>query len=90
MEYSANLLKRIVGNNLQILDSGCCGMAGAFGYSADHYNLSMQISELVLMPALRNDEKAIVLAPGTSCRHQIKDATKRKSMHPIELVALAI
>ena len=89
MESSTNLLKRIVGNRLQVLDSGCCGMAGAFGYTKAHYDLSMQIGELSLMPSVRSDENAIILAPGTSCRHQIKDATNRNALHPIELIASA-
>ena len=90
MESTTNLLKRIVGNRLQVLDSGCCGMAGAFGYTKVHYDLSMQIGELSLMPAVRSNENAIILAPGTSCRHQIKDATNRIALHPIELIASAI
>lgn len=90
MEYSENLLKRVVGNSLQVLDSGCCGMAGSFGYTKDHYDLSMQIGDLVLMPALKSDKDATILAPGTSCRHQINDATNRKALHPIELIAAAM
>ena len=69
------------------IPSGCCGMAGSFGYEKEHYDVSMQIGELVLFPAIRklNDE-VIIAAPGTSCRHQIKDGTKRKAKHPAEIL----
>lgn len=87
-ETSAAALRRLVGDRLHVLDSGCCGMAGSFGYAAHRYELSMKIGELALMPAIRAaGEGAIVVAPGTSCRHQIKDATGRRAVHPIELIA---
>lgn len=73
------------------IPSGCCGMAGSFGYEKEHYELSMQIGELVLFPAVRkagNDE--IIAAPGTSCRHQIKDGTGREALHPIEIMYRAV
>jgi FAD/FMN-containing dehydrogenase/Fe-S oxidoreductase len=66
------------------IPSGCCGMAGSFGY--EHYDLSMKIGELVLFPAVRNEKDKAICASGTSCRHQIKDATKKKSRHPIEIL----
>ncbi len=81
------LLRRFLGERLEVLDSGCCGMAGGFGYTADHYDLSMQIGELSLFPPIRAQPDAIVLAPGTSCRHQIHDGTARRALHPIELIA---
>ncbi len=69
------------------IPSGCCGMAGAFGYEKEHYELSMKVGELVLFPAVRNSsEDTIIAAPGTSCRHQIKDGTQRKALHPIEIL----
>jgi FAD/FMN-containing dehydrogenase/Fe-S oxidoreductase len=73
---------------VQTIASGCCGMAGSFGYEKEHYDLSMQIGELVLFPAVRNkkSELVIVAAPGTSCRHQIKDGTHTKAMHPVEIL----
>jgi FAD/FMN-containing dehydrogenase/Fe-S oxidoreductase len=86
IESSSALLRRLLGERLSVLDSGCCGMAGSFGYSPDHYELSMAIGELVLFPALRANPGALVLAPGTSCRHQILDGTSRVALHPIELV----
>ena len=55
------------------IPSGCCGMAGSFGYEKEHYDLSMKIGEMVLFPAVRNaEERIIISAPGTSCRHHIK------------------
>ncbi|MDE3145745.1 MAG: FAD-binding protein [Bacteroidota bacterium] len=70
----------------QLIPSGCCGMAGAFGYEKEHYHVSQQIGELVLFPAVRNAENKIVVASGTSCRHQIKDGTHKKALHPVELL----
>ncbi|GAB3510267.1 FAD-binding and (Fe-S)-binding domain-containing protein [Spirosoma knui] len=71
----------------QLIPSGCCGMAGSFGYEAEHYDLSMQIGELVLFPAVRQTtEDVIISAAGTSCRHQIKDGTGRKAQHPAEIL----
>ncbi|TAE48429.1 MAG: hypothetical protein EAZ89_15295, partial [Bacteroidetes bacterium] len=67
--------------------SGCCGMAGSFGYEAEHYDLSMQVGELVLFPAVRSaSEDTLIAAPGTSCRHQIADGTGRKALHPVEVL----
>ncbi|MBN2282236.1 MAG: FAD-binding protein [Candidatus Marinimicrobia bacterium] len=67
--------------------SGCCGMAGAFGYEKEHYEISMKIGELVLFPEVRKtDETTVISAPGTSCRHQIKDGTGRVALHPVEIL----
>ncbi|GAB2786272.1 FAD-binding and (Fe-S)-binding domain-containing protein [Rhabdobacter roseus] len=72
---------------VQLIPSGCCGMAGSFGYEAEHYDISMQIGELVLFPAVRQQpEEVIIAAPGTSCRHQIHDGTGRKALHPAEVL----
>lgn len=71
---------------VQLIPSGCCGMAGSFGYETEHYELSMQIGELVLFPAIRKAEEAIISAAGTSCRHQIKDGTGRQAKHPAEIL----
>lgn len=69
------------------IPSGCCGMAGSFGYEKEHYDLSMKVGELVLFPAVRNAAlKTIIAAPGTSCRHQIKDGTGRTAFHPVEIL----
>lgn len=72
-----------VGYDVRALDTGCCGMAGSFGYEDKHYDLSMSIGELVLFPEVRKtDEDAGLVAPGTSCRHQIMDGTGRTANHP--------
>lgn len=72
---------------VDVIPSGCCGMAGSFGYEKEHYNLSMQIGELVLLPTVRKQPAdTIIAAPGTSCRHQIKDGTGRKALHPVEVL----
>ena len=72
---------------VDIIPSGCCGMAGAFGYEREHYDLSMQIGEQVLFPAVRQTKEDIcIVAPGTSCRQQIKDGTGRQAYHPIEIL----
>lgn len=69
------------------IPSGCCGMAGSFGFEKEHYDVSMQIGELVLFPAVRNKkEGCIIAAPGTSCRHQIKDGTQEKALHTVEVL----
>ncbi len=75
------------------IPSGCCGMAGSFGYEKEHYDLSMKVGELVLFPTVRNSNtETIIAATGTSCRQQIADGTKRDSFHPVEILynALAI
>ncbi len=75
------------GHEVQMIPSGCCGMAGSFGYEKEHFDLSMQIGELVLFPAVRDQsEDTIIVAPGTSCRHQIKDGTGRIARHPVEVM----
>jgi len=72
---------------VQEIKSGCCGMAGSFGYEKEHYELSMQIGELDLFPAVRTTaSEEIVAAPGTSCRHHIEDGTGRKALHPVEVL----
>ncbi|MDO9256998.1 MAG: FAD-linked oxidase C-terminal domain-containing protein [Bacteroidales bacterium] len=73
------------------IKSGCCGMAGSFGYEAEHYEVSMKVGELVLLPEIRKTpEHTIISAPGTSCRHQIKDGTGRIAQHPIEVLYNAL
>ena len=76
---------------VQAIPSGCCGMAGSFGYEKEHYDVSMKIGELVLFPSVRkNASTCIVAAPGTSCRHQIKDGTGEKALHPVEILLEAL
>lgn len=73
------------------IPSGCCGMAGSFGYEKEHYDLSMKVGELVLFPAVRNENSdTIICAQGTSCRHQIFDGTGKKALHPIEVIYFAL
>lgn len=73
------------------IPSGCCGMAGSFGYEQEHYELSMKVGEMVLFPAVRRaSEQTIIAAPGTSCRHQIKDGTDRDALHPVEVLYAAL
>jgi len=67
---------------VEVIDSGCCGMAGAFGYEASHYEVSMKMAELSLLPTIRTtSEETLLIANGTSCRHQIRDGAQRESMH---------
>ena len=74
-----------------LIPSGCCGMAGSFGYEAEHFELSQKIGELVLFPAIRSTPpETLIAAPGTSCRHQIKDATHRPSHHPLQILHAAL
>ena len=74
-----------------IIPSGCCGMAGSFGYEKEHYEVSMQIGEQTLFPAVRKASKATCIsANGTSCRHQIKDGTGRVAQHPISILKEAL
>jgi len=73
------------------LKTGCCGMAGAFGYEKEHYTVSMKVGNLRLFPEVRKTPEAtIISAPGTSCRHQIKDGTGRIALHPIEVLFNAL
>lgn len=89
-ESSARFLRRIFGKDLSVLDTGCCGMAGSFGYVDRRYDLSMAIGEDRLFPAVRAAGDAVVCAPGTSCRHQIHDGTGREALHPVDLAARAL
>ncbi|MEI6123704.1 MAG: FAD-linked oxidase C-terminal domain-containing protein [Bacteroidota bacterium] len=68
------------------IPSGCCGMAGSFGFEKEHYNLSMQIGEMVLFPAIRKAKNEIIAAPGISCRQQIQNGTGIKAWHPVEIL----
>lgn len=76
---------------VQTIPSGCCGMAGSFGYEKEHYDVSMKIGELVLFPSVRKyASTCTVAAPGTSCRHQIKDGTGENALHPVEILLEAL
>ena len=77
--------------SVETIPSGCCGMAGSFGYEKEHFELSMKIGELVLFPAVRTAaDNDIIAAPGTSCRHQLKDGTGKIAKHPVEVLFEAL
>lgn len=85
--YTKKILSLPENYKVQQIPSGCCGMAGSFGYEKEHYEVSMKIGELVLFPAIRRQtEDVIIAAPGTSCRHQIKDGTGKAAQHPVEIL----
>ena len=81
------VLRWIPGAQPQLIESSCCGMAGSFGYEAAHHGVSMQMAELSLLPAVRAQPDAIVVADGTSCRHQIHDGAQREAVHLSQLLA---
>lgn len=88
---AVKMLELPEGYEAQMIPSGCCGMAGSFGYEKEHYAVSQQIGELVLLPTVRaTPDETIIAAPGTSCRHQIKDATGRIAQHPVEILHAAL
>lgn len=87
MVYTKKILSLPSNYTVLLIPSGCCGMAGSFGYEKEHYEVSMKVGELVLFPTIRKQaEEVIIAAPGTSCRHQIKDGTGRKAVHPVEIL----
>lgn len=86
-ESSSNLLERLLGDRFEVADTTCCGMAGSFGYTKDRYEFSMRVGEQSVFPAVREASTSTVVAPGTSCRHQIHDGTGRKAVHPASLLA---
>jgi Fe-S oxidoreductase len=80
-----------LGLDFTVLDSGCCGMAGAFGFEKDHYDVSMKIGERVLLPAVQNAAKdTLIIADGFSCREQIAQATDRRALHVAQVLQIAI
>lgn len=89
-EETAFLLSLPANYSVAQIPSGCCGMAGSFGYEAEHYTVSMQIGEETLFPAVRAGNDRIIVAPGTSCRHQILDGTGCKALHPVEVLWEAV
>jgi len=90
-DSSGALLRRLYDDRVEVLDTTCCGMAGSFGMTRDRYDLSMKIGELGLFPAARSlGPHDVMVAPGTSCRHQIHDGTRRRALHPMELIAACL
>ena len=96
VEQTAAMLRLLKGATVHVIPSGCCGMAGSFGYEKEHYKTSLAIGELVLFPAVRRamqegrdlPHPTFVAAPGTSCRQQILDGTGVKALHPIEIMRM--
>lgn len=87
VDYTSFVLGLPSNHKVSVIPSGCCGMAGSFGYEKEHYDLSMKIGELVLFPVVRkSDASSKIVAAGTSCRHQIIDGTERKAVHPVEVL----
>jgi FAD/FMN-containing dehydrogenase/Fe-S oxidoreductase len=87
VEPAKKMLSIPVNYKVEEIKSGCCGMAGSFGYEKEHYDVSMKVGELVLFPEVRKSpEEVIIAAPGTSCRQQIMDGTGRRALHPVEVL----
>jgi FAD/FMN-containing dehydrogenase/Fe-S oxidoreductase len=84
---TAAALRLVPGLDVSVLDTGCCGMAGSFGFEREHFDLSAKIAGLSLLPALEAAPDAIAVAPGTSCRHQIHDLANRRAVHPLQVLA---
>ena len=90
MDSEAEVLKTL-GLDFEILDSGCCGMAGSFGFEKDHYDISIQIGELVLLPVVRlASPDTLIVANGFSCREQIAQVTNRNALHLAEVMQMAM
>ncbi len=87
LDHSKKMMSIPENYSVELIPSGCCGMAGSFGYESEHFDVSMKVGELVLLPTVRkHGEDTIVVAPGTSCRHQIKDGAQRRAYHPAEVL----
>lgn len=92
IDKTASMLRQLIGAKVNVIPSGCCGMAGSFGYEKAHYKTSLAIGEMILFPAVRKAMKnmgqipTFVAAPGTSCRQQILDGTGVKAVHPITIM----
>ncbi len=84
------VLAWIPGLQVDMIESSCCGMAGSFGYEAEHFDASMKMAELSLLPAVRADAQALVVADGTSCRHQIHDGAQRQAWHVARVLERAL
>ncbi|WP_063688195.1 FAD-binding and (Fe-S)-binding domain-containing protein [Bradyrhizobium stylosanthis] len=85
------VLRLVPGLKVETIESSCCGMAGAFGYGADTYEASIQMAELSLLPAVRHaDPNTLVVADGTSCRHQIHDGAQREALHVARVLAMSL
>jgi Fe-S oxidoreductase len=87
VEPILEVLRLIPGAKPTLIESSCCGMAGSFGYEAAHHEVSMQMAEASLLPTVRAAPDAIIVADGTSCRHQIADGAGRNALHAAQLLA---
>jgi Fe-S oxidoreductase len=85
------VLALVPGLKVKAVESSCCGMAGSFGYEAEHHEISMKMAELSLLPAVRQaSPEALIVADGTSCRHQIADGSERRALHVARVLARAL
>jgi len=90
-DATLRMLQHVPGHEVTLIESSCCGMAGAFGYHSEHYDVSMAMGELALLPAVREaDADAVIVADGTSCRAQIEDGTGRQAVHAAAVLAAAL
>jgi Fe-S oxidoreductase len=86
-----DMLLRKLGLDFEVLNSGCCGMAGSFGFEAGHYDVSVAVGERVLLPAVRrSDTETLVIADGFSCREQIAQGTGRGALHLAQVLQMAL
>ena len=87
INFTEKMLNLPLNYKVKTIPSGCCGMAGSFGYEKEHFELSNKIGNMVLFPAIKRAENmTLIAAPGTSCRHQIKDGTNKIALHPVEVL----
>lgn len=87
IDPTLKMLKLMIGAQIDVIPSGCCGMAGSFGFEKEHYKISMDVGELVLFPNVRATASDVfIVAPGISCRQQIKDGTGRLVLHPVQIM----
>jgi hypothetical protein len=90
MEAERRVYQRL-GLDFDLLDSGCCGMAGAFGFEREHYDVSMKIGERRLLPAVRDaDQDTLLIADGFSCKTQVEHATDRRALHTAQILKMAL
>ncbi|HJT59561.1 MAG TPA: hypothetical protein VJ761_23835, partial [Ktedonobacteraceae bacterium] len=90
LDDEESLLTKL-GLDYHVLDSGCCGMAGAFGFEREHYDLSIKAGERVLLPAVRHaDKETLIIADGFSCREQIEQTTDRQALHVAQVIQMAM
>jgi Fe-S oxidoreductase len=91
MSAVGTVLGLVPGLKVQTIETSCCGMAGSFGYEAEHYDVSMKMAELALLPAIRGaSSETLIIADGTSCRHQIADGAARTALHVARVLAQAL